>query len=120
MGSVAVQRVYDPARQPGAAFLVDRLWPRGVSKDRLSDVVWLKTVAPSTELRRRLHSGGEQWQEFVDDYTDQLDALLAGNDAGLAELLTAARDGDIVLLYALRDEEHNHARLLADWIQAHR
>lgn len=79
MATIILQRVYDfSAPAPEHCYLIDRLWPRGVSKERLKGVQWLKAVAPDTELRQWFHQHSDQWEAFERRYRRQL----AENDAG--------------------------------------
>ncbi|MFC9504597.1 DUF488 domain-containing protein [Streptomyces sp. NPDC057002] len=110
--SVRVRRVYDPPEPgDGTRVLVDRLWPRGLSKDAARVDEWPKAVTPSTELRRWYHTGEASYEEFAARY----EAELAGDEA--AELLGRVRDlvrkGDVTLLTASKTPEQSHATVLA-------
>ena len=98
------------APRPGRRYLVDRLWPRGVGKDTLALDGWLREVAPSDELRRWFGHDVARWPEFRRRYL----AELAGADDAVRPLLAAAREGDVTLLYAARDPEHNNAVVLRE------
>lgn len=105
---VALKRAYaPPAATDGRRVLVDRLWPRGLAKARAGIDLWLKAVAPSTELRKWFAHDPAKWTEFQKRYR----AELKGNPA-LAELQALARDEHVTLLYAARDEMHNEAVVL--------
>jgi uncharacterized protein YeaO (DUF488 family) len=107
---VRIKRVYEPAAAAdGKRILVDRLWPRGISKAAAGIDLWLKEVGPSTELRKWFGHEPARWEEFRSRYN----AELADNPAftELGEQLTA---GPITLLYGARDEAHNQAVVLAD------
>ncbi|MGH2537359.1 MAG: DUF488 domain-containing protein [Candidatus Promineifilaceae bacterium] len=109
---IAIKRVYDKAKpEDGRRFLVERLWPRGVAKDRLA-AEWVKEVAPSPELRRWFGHDPEKWDDFQRRYRRELDE----NGAGWRPLLAAARHGRITLVYAARDEAHNSALLLKEYL----
>ena len=106
--TVTLKRAYDaPARTDGKRILIDRLWPRGVSKARAGIDLWLKDVAPSTGLRKWFAHDPEKWPEFRRRYR----AELKGNPA-LAELKALARKGSITLVYSAKDERHNDAVVL--------
>ena len=109
-----IKRVHDaPAPSDGARVLVDRLWPRGVSKERAALDRWAKDVAPSTELRTWFHAHPDQFPEFARRYRAELDTA---RDA-VGELRELGRTRRVVtLLYSVRDTEHNHARVLADYL----
>jgi uncharacterized protein YeaO (DUF488 family) len=110
---VYVKRAYEsPADTDGRRFLVDRLWPRGVKKEALRLDGWLKDVAPSTELRRWFGHEAARWPEFTRRYRAELDA----HHAQLAPLLAAAQAGDVTLVYAARDTEHNEAVVLQAYL----
>ncbi|MNX84743.1 hypothetical protein D3C86_1165550 [compost metagenome] len=114
--SIRLKRAYDaPAPEDGERFLVDRLWPRGVSKERLQLTDWLKEVAPTTALRQWFGHQVERWPEFEARYR----AELAANEEALAPLLEAARSGPVTLVYAAKDLEHNQARVLKRVLEEH-
>lgn len=109
-------RVYDHGARPaGAVFLVERLWPRGVRRDEVGMDAWLKEVAPSTELRRWFGHDPAKWAEFRRRYYAELDA----HPQTWQPLLAAMHEGDVTLLYSSRDEEHNNAVALRDYLFAH-
>jgi uncharacterized protein YeaO (DUF488 family) len=115
VGAIHVARVYDRASLPeGRRFLVERLWPRGVRRSDLELDDWLRDVAPSTELRRWFGHDPQRWEEFRRRYSAELDAA---PDAW-RPLLDAAAAGPVVLLYSARDEEHNNAVALRDYLLA--
>ncbi|MGC5614974.1 DUF488 domain-containing protein [Georgenia sp. Z1491] len=107
---VEIKRVYDDAaRSDGYRVLVDRVWPRGVKKEDAELDEWLKDVAPSTDLRKWFGHDPDRYEEFGRRY----EAELEGSDAldHLAELVEEHER--VTLLYAAKDTEHNHARVLA-------
>ena len=104
-----VKRVYnEPAASDGVRVLVDRLWPRGLTKERAAVDVWAKDVAPSNELRKTWHGGGETWETFTTDY----EAELAANPAVTALAEQLANEPVVTLLYGVKDTEHPHATIL--------
>jgi uncharacterized protein YeaO (DUF488 family) len=105
-----------PARGDGARVLVDRLWPRGRSKDALKLDLWLKDLAPSTELRRWFAHDPEKWPEFRRRYHAELDA----NPEALEPLRERIAAGPVTLVFAAADREHNNAVALLEWLKAHR
>lgn len=108
---IRLKRAYEPpAAADGTRILVDRLWPRGVRKADLAIDRWLKEVAPSAELRRWFGHDPARWAEFRRRYA----AELAAGPEPLAELRRAAAAGPVTLVYAARDEAHNHAVLLRE------
>jgi uncharacterized protein YeaO (DUF488 family) len=116
MGDVVIQRVYDEGRsREGRRVLVDGLWPRGVSKADLGDIVWLKEVAPSAELRRWFGHQPERWFEFRRRYFHELDGAPA-----VERLKAMAAEGPLVLLYSARDAAHNNAVALKDYLEGAR
>jgi uncharacterized protein YeaO (DUF488 family) len=109
--SVRVRRVYEPPEPAdGVRVLVDRLWPRGLSKDAAHVDEWPKALTPSTELRRWYHAGEGSYEEFAERY----EAELADPEA--AELLDRVRElasnGDVTLLTASKTPEQSHAAVL--------
>jgi uncharacterized protein YeaO (DUF488 family) len=103
-----IKRVYEPAADSdGCRVLVDRLWPRGISRDKAGIDLWLKDVAPSDELRRRFHGEPSKWKEFVAAYAKELHAEPARKAA--QDLRERAHREPVTLLYAARDEAHNNA-----------
>lgn len=108
-----LKRIYDESADvDGYRVLVDRLWPRGVSKEdaRLDD--WLKELAPSDELRRWFDHDPDKWDEFKRRYFDELDQ----NEAASALLQRLEDNEAITLLYAAKDEKHNNAVALREWL----
>lgn len=110
------KRVYeDPEAGDGARYLVERLWPRGMKKENLIMDGWLKEVAPSQELRRWFGHDLTKWEEFQRRYRAELDA----NANAWQPLLDAARRGNVTLLYAAHDTEHNNAIALKSYLEEH-
>lgn len=108
------KRVYDdPAPGDGFRVLVDRLWPRGVTKERAALDLWLKEVAPSTELRTWFHARSDAFDEFAARYRDEL-----GTNPAVDELRRIGRaNPTVTLLYSVKDPVRNHAVLLADYLR---
>jgi len=94
---------------------VDRLWPRGLTTEKVQAVLWLKEAAPSNALRQMFHHDVERWDDFRAAYFAELDA----NPAPVAQLLGFARQGTLTLLYSARDEEHNQAQALREYLLQH-
>ena len=108
------KRVYEGAKtSDGVRFLVDRLWPRGIKKEKLKLKAWLKDVAPSPELRKWFAHDPEKWTEFKKRYQAELKA----NPDTWAPILEAAKDGNVTLLYSARDTEHNSALVLKEFLE---
>jgi uncharacterized protein YeaO (DUF488 family) len=109
-----LKRVYDERNeQDGARFLVERLWPRGITKYVLADAQWLKDVAPSAELRKWFHHDPKRWNEFRRRYF----AELKHRKDRLSPMLDAARRGTVTLLYSSHDSEHNNAVALKEFLE---
>jgi uncharacterized protein YeaO (DUF488 family) len=108
---VRIKRVYEPA-EPGDGYrvLIDRLWPRGVSRERAHIDEWARELAPSDGLRKWFNHDPERFQEFQRRYRHELRA--AGDR--ISELRSRARDGRVTLVYGARDEKHNNAVVLAE------
>src|SRR6218665_815585 len=106
--SLSLKRVYDPpTKTDGTRVLVDRLWLRGVTKSKAGIDLWLKDVAPSTELRQWFGHDPEKWAEFGKRYRAELK-----RNPALAELREHAERGDVTLVYAAHDPQHNQAVVL--------
>jgi uncharacterized protein YeaO (DUF488 family) len=111
--SLAIKRVYDaPAKSDGYRVLVDRLWPRGVSKERAMLDLWLKEIAPSTELRKWFGHDAKRWSEFQRRYRAELRA----NREAVDKLRGLAERRRVTLLYGARDGHHNEAVVLRDYV----
>ena len=109
-----IKRAYDaPEKTDGTRILVDRLWPRGLSRDKAAVDLWLKDVAPSTDLRQWYAHEPERWPEFRRRYFDELDR----NPDAVAELRAAIGKGNATLLFATKDTAHNNAKALLEYLQ---
>jgi uncharacterized protein YeaO (DUF488 family) len=112
MTALHIKRAYEPREDiDGCRILVDRLWPRGVTKAAAAIDHWFKEVAPSTELRRWFDHRADRWAEFQKRYRAELDG--EPQRALLNELTAIAAAGPTTLLYSARDEQHNQAVVLA-------
>ena len=110
---IRVKRTYEPsARGDGRRILVERLWPRGMTKEALAADAWMKDVAPSTELRTWFGHRVERWEEFRRRYREELDA----NPTAWEPILEAGPRGSVTLLYSARDTRHNGALVLSDYL----
>lgn len=110
---IQVKRVYEPpSAEDGVRILVDRLWPRGLSKARASIDLWVKEVAPSATLRRWFNHDPNKWPEFRRRYAAELDA----KRAVVAALIGAVRRGRVTLLFGARDPDHNNAKALQTYL----
>ena len=118
--TVRLKRVYDtPSPQDGARVLVDRLWPRGLTKEKAALDGWLSDIAPSHELRKWYHAHPSQWTKFRKQYLSEL-----SNDAA-HELLQRLHDlagkrAGLTLLFASKDLEQNHALVLKELVEGER
>jgi uncharacterized protein YeaO (DUF488 family) len=116
---VTVKRVYEKAaRGDGARVLVDRLWPRGVSKARAAVDAWMRDLAPSDELRRWFHARPEAWPAFRKRYLKEL--ADPGAEQVLDQLYRMARRRKLTLLFASKNERHNNAIVLKDLLEGMR
>lgn len=117
MGELKVKRIYEaPGETDGARILVDRLWPRGISKEKAQLTEWDKNISPSNELRKWFGHDPEKFAEFQSRYVAELDA---NPEAGafatrISELLEA---GNVTLLFGAKDLEHNNAAVLKEWLE---
>jgi uncharacterized protein YeaO (DUF488 family) len=118
--TVRLKRVYEaPSSNDGSRVLVDRLWPRGLTKEAAALDVWLKDVAPSHELRKWYHAHPSQWTKFRKQYLEELT-----NDAAHAALQQlhdfAAKKRGVTLLFASKNLEQNHALVLKQLVEGER
>lgn len=112
---IKIKRAYQPPEEEdGFRILVDRLWPRGVSKDKVKLDLWLKEVAPSNELRKWFGHDPEKWLEFQKRYS----AELKDKKSFLSKIKDLEKEkGTVTLIYSAKDEEHNDAVVLRDKLQ---
>ncbi len=111
---IRLKRAYDtPSNRDGLRMLVERLWPRGLSKEKAAMDLWLKDLAPSTELRKWFGHDPEKWNEFRKRYWSELEEK--------GDLLTLLKhrttEGDVTFVYAASDEERNSAVALKEYIE---
>ena len=107
--NVRLKRAYEPAAaDDGTRVLIDRLWPRGISKDDAALDLWLKELAPSTALRKWFNHEPARWPEFQQRYA----AEVQQHPQAFAQLRALARQGPVTLVFAARDERHNDAVVL--------
>ncbi len=113
---ISIKRVYEgPSDKDGIRILVDRLWPRGISKERAEINFWFKDIAPSNELRKSYHSAEIDFNEFKGRYFIELSESKSGNS--LMQISEFIKAGDnITLLYGLKDEINNNAAVLKEFI----
>jgi uncharacterized protein YeaO (DUF488 family) len=111
--NIKVKRVYEkPNAKDGFRILVDRLWPRGLTKEKAAADLWLKDIAPSTELRKWFNHDPEKWKEFQKKYQKELEE----NKEVVSVLKEHVKQGPVTLLYAAKDEEHNEALVLKEFV----
>lgn len=114
MKQIKLKRVYDPtSKEDGFRILVDRLWPRGIKKEDLNVDLWLKDVAPSSELRKWFSHDPAKWAEFQKKYIHELEE----DPSSLTPIIDALKKGPVTLIYAAHDTEHNHALCLKHFIE---
>jgi uncharacterized protein YeaO (DUF488 family) len=114
-GRLRIKRIYEPAdKADGTRVLVDRVWPRGMTKERAAVDLWLKEIAPSPALRKWFGHDPKRWPEFRSRYRAELDR----NTATVGRLLDLATKGKVTLLYAAHDAAHNHAVVLIEYMNA--
>jgi len=110
-----IKRVYQPPDAgDGVRVLVDRLWPRGLSRERAQIDLWLKEISPSDGLRRRHHGDPTAWEDFKTAYYTELEQPPA--QSGVRDLLDRLRRAPVTLLFAARDETRNNAVALKEWL----
>ena len=119
MGTLKTKRIYEPAEaSDGRRILVDRLWPRGVKKERAELAAWAKEITPSADLRKLYHTGGIPFEGFAAPYLEELEASDEAK-AFIPKLRDALEDGDVTLVYATKNAEQNHVQVLVRWLKHH-
>lgn len=112
--NLKIKRVYEPSdKNDGTRVLVDRLWPRGMTKAKAGVDIWLKELAPSAELRKWFGHDLGKWIEFKKRYRTELEM----NDEQVARLREEIKKGPVTLLYGAKDEEHNDAVVLMEFLR---
>lgn len=111
--NIQIKRVYEkPSADDGKRILVDRLWPRGLTKEKARIDIWMKNIAPSTELRQWFGHDPSKWEEFKRRYSEELRT----NKVTVAELTEQIKKGKTTLVYGAKDELHSHAVVLKDYL----
>ena len=111
---IQLKRVYEPPeKQDGTRLLVERLWPRGLTKEKAGIDEWFKDVAPSPELRKWYGHDPAKWEAFRKRYLDEL----RGNSEAVDRLRKRVKEGPVAFVYAARDEKHNSALLLKEFLE---
>jgi len=109
-----LKRVYEPPhKDDGTRILVDRLWPRGLTKEKAKVDLWLKEIAPSTELRKWFGHDPKKWRSFRERYQTEL----KHHPDQLKLLKSKAKEGTVTLIYGARDQEHNEALVLKEFLE---
>ena len=112
--AIKVKRIYEqPSEDDGFRILVDRLWPRGISKDKANVDLWLKDIAPSTELRKWFDHKEERWDKFKKRYFGELEKKTALLDT----IIGKVRKGSVTLLYSAKNDTFNNAVALVEYIE---
>ncbi len=113
--NLKLKRVYEPSdKNDGTRILIDRLWPRGMTKAKADVDIWLKELAPSAGLRKWFGHDPDKWAEFKKRYRAELEE----NDEQLARLREEIKKGPVTLLYGAKDEEHNDAVALVEFLSS--
>ena len=111
---IKLKRVYEaPEKEDGFRILVDRLWPRGLSREKARVDLWLKEVAPSNELRKDFHGNKVKWEDFKNRYLKELEEC----EDHLELLRKRAEEGNVTLVYGAKDEEQNQAVVLREVLE---
>jgi len=110
---IRIKRVYEnPSKEDGMRILVDRLWPRGLTRENANIDLWLKNIAPTTELRKWFDHDPNKWEEFKKRYQVELEK----NKDEVSILKKQHREKVVTLVYGAKDEEHNEALVLKEWL----
>lgn len=111
---IIIKRVYEtPSKEDGNRILIDRLWPRGLTKEKAKIDLWLKEIAPTTELRKWFGHDPSKWTEFQKRYV----AEIKKNVAVTSQLEKQLKKGKVTLVYGAKDEEHNDAVVLKEYLE---
>jgi len=111
--NLKIKRVYEqPEAEDGTRILIDRLWPRGLTKEKAAVALWLKEIAPSTQLRKWFDHDPSKWEEFKKRYMDELKE----NDEPVQLLRQEIKKGIVTLVYGAKDEDHNDAVVLKEFL----
>lgn len=114
MPNVRIKRIYEPpSEDDGFRVFIDRLWPRGLKKEKVRFDLWMKELAPSTELRRWFGHDPEKWQEFKVRYFAELDQ----RGEAVAELAARAKAGTVTIVFGARDERRSNAAALVEYLE---
>jgi uncharacterized protein YeaO (DUF488 family) len=112
---ILTKRVYETAKlSDGKRILVDRLWPRGLTKADVKIDLWVKEIAPSTELRKWYKQEGSTWQEFKRRYFVELDS----NETGIRDLLNSIGEGPVTFVFSSKEERLNNAAALKEYVES--
>lgn len=112
--NILLKRVYEePSSADGKRILIDRLWPRGLTKEKAKIDLWIKDIAPSTALRKWFGHDPLKWDEFKKRYRKEIKE----NTAGATQLKQQLEKGKVTLVYAAKDETHNDAVVLKDYFE---
>ena len=113
--NIKIKRVYEqPDKDDGRRILVDRLWPRGLTKEKAGVDLWLKDIAPSTELRKWFGHDPDRWEEFRERYRAELEE--AGKMGDIRDIAERAGEQNATLLFGAKDTKHNNARALEAFV----
>ena len=111
---IKIKRIYVPAAEDdGFRILVDRLWPRGLTKEKAKVDLWLKEIAPSDQLRKWYAHDPKKWAEFKKKYSNELDQKRDPND----QIIKKTKEGDLTLLFSSKEEKLNNAVALREYIE---
>ena len=111
---IKIKRIYeDPEKSDGTRILVDRIWPRGVTKEDAKLDDWIKEIAPSTELRKWFDHKEKRYDEFLKKYKKELE----DHQDLVSDLLKRTKEKRLTLLYGAKDEEHNQAVVLKEYLE---
>lgn len=113
---IKIKRVYEvPSPDDGQRILVERLWPRGFTKEAAKIDLWLKDISPSTELRRWFHRQPDKWSEFKERYFAELKA----RSGEVAKLMAEIQKGPVTFIFSARDTKRNSAIVLKEYLERH-
>ncbi|MFC6323914.1 DUF488 domain-containing protein [Companilactobacillus baiquanensis] len=116
MHELLMRRIYDKELPEGYRILIDRVWPRGMSKVRANLDIWAKEIAPTAELRKWFNHDPEKFGEFKEKYLAELNAN-ENTDKFIENVKIALKDQDVLILYGAKDQENNNAKVLIQFLK---
>lgn len=117
MSDIKIFRVYEYEKIPkGKKVLIDRLWPRGIKKEKLEDFYWAKEITPSSQIRKKFNHKKENFTQFKNSYLEELENN-ENKEIFIKKIKEYLKKDDVILLFGARDKKINHAVVLKEWLE---